>query len=59
VFHDLDGSGSILANDFSEVKKRFFHTLPPAPIMPTSGGGASSRLRPATRDLFGAAPVLG
>jgi hypothetical protein len=29
VFHDVDGSGTILANDFSEVKKRFFTVLPP------------------------------
>jgi hypothetical protein len=28
VFHDVDGSGSILAVDFSEVKKRFFDSLP-------------------------------
>jgi hypothetical protein len=27
VFHDVNGSGSILANDFSEVKKRFFQNL--------------------------------
>jgi hypothetical protein len=26
--YDVDGSGSVLANDFSEVKKRFFDALP-------------------------------
>jgi len=25
----VDGSAAILANDFSEVKKRFFNALPP------------------------------
>jgi hypothetical protein len=29
VFHDTDGSGSIVANDFSAVKARFFDNLPP------------------------------
>jgi hypothetical protein len=28
LFHDVDGSGVILANDFSEIKRRFFQTLP-------------------------------
>jgi hypothetical protein len=27
----VDGNGSIIANDFSEVKKRFFDNLPAAP----------------------------
>ena len=34
-FHDVDGSGSILARDFAEVKKRFFQDLPAPPITPT------------------------
>jgi len=28
IFHDVNGSGSILADDFSAVKSRFFNTLP-------------------------------
>ena len=56
VVHDVDGSGIILANDFSEVKKRFFDTLPgpePAGLPPIVLGGAtapafgSRRIRPA------------
>ena len=31
IFHDVDGSGAILANDFSLVKARFFDNLPLAP----------------------------
>ena len=27
-WHDVDGSGSILARDYAEVKKRFFNALP-------------------------------
>jgi hypothetical protein len=55
-FHDVDGSGSILANDFSEVKKRFFNTLPAvqAPsINVASGVFGATRVRDRTlRDLL-------
>jgi hypothetical protein len=41
-FYDVDGSGVILADDFSEVKKRFFQTLPaPEPAAPAAAFGAS------------------
>jgi hypothetical protein len=63
VFHDVDGNGSILASDFSEVKKRFFDSLPAAPVAPAAAAPAAAaaapRRRPAARELFGAAPVLG
>ena len=28
AFHDIDGTGQILATDYAEVKKRFFNSLP-------------------------------
>jgi hypothetical protein len=54
AFHDVDGSGSILANDFSEVKKRFFQTLPPRPTTPAEALAGSS----ITSDLFGGTRIL-
>ena len=54
VFHDVNGSGSILADDFSAVKQRFFSRLPPPAVVPQSMAPAA---------LFGnrrvAADVLG
>jgi len=54
-FHDVNGSGDILANDFSEVKKRFFQQMPPPPAAASPGGPppfGTRRLRPASRDLL-------
>jgi uncharacterized delta-60 repeat protein len=63
IFRDVDGSGAILADDFSEVKKRFFTRLPageptPVPAAITAQAAAPLRSRSVARSLFGAAPVL-
>ena len=47
VFHEVNGSGSILANDFSAVKSRFFNTLP----SPEPAGSDLSKLGPTARRL--------
>jgi hypothetical protein len=61
IHRDVNGSGSILADDFAEVKKRFFTRLPatePAPIPVTAQAAAPARQRRATRTLFATSPVL-
>ena len=52
-FADVNGNGSILANDYSEVKKRFFQTLAPAAASATLEGSSI------TSDLFGSKGILG
>jgi hypothetical protein len=63
IFHDVNGSGSILADDFSEVKRRFFDTLPRGDPLVAPAASAwpatPARTRPATRELFSSARVLG
>jgi hypothetical protein len=52
IFRDVNGSGAILADDFTEVKKRFFTRLP-------SGEPGAAPVAPsATRSLFGTTPLL-
>jgi hypothetical protein len=54
-FHDVDASGSILASDFSEVKKRFFDTLPPVNVTASTFG--NRRARPVGRTVLGIGPA--
>jgi hypothetical protein len=49
----VTGSGDILANDFSEVKKRFFQELAPPPAASEALAGSSI-----TSDLFGGKRIL-
>jgi hypothetical protein len=49
VFADVDGSGVILADDFSAVKKRFFEQMPPPP--PAAAGALFSTSRVAEEVL--------
>jgi hypothetical protein len=56
----VDGSGSILANDYSAVKARFFQNLPSGtPASVASADSLSSFAgTSATKDLFASAPIL-
>jgi hypothetical protein len=57
VFSDVNGSGAILADDYSEVKKRFFTRLPDAqPVM--AAAAPALRTSGATRNLFSSDRVL-
>ena len=59
----MDGNGSIVANDFSEVKKRFFDGLPPAPSPAAVAGSAGDDDETlsgssVTNDLFASQPIV-
>ena len=54
VFHDVDGSGGILANDFSFVKARFFDSLQTTPFPVSALSGSSI-----TEELFASGKVIG
>jgi hypothetical protein len=59
---DVNRNGTVLADDFSDVKKRFFDDLPPAtaasPVVVASP--VARRDRPSiTTGMFSAIPVLG
>ena len=48
IYRDVNGSGAILADDFSEVKKRFFTRLPAGSPPATSRTGTPSGARRST-----------
>ena len=58
-FADVNGNGSILANDYSEVKKRFFQTLPqPDALAPAAASSTPLTGSSVTKDLFSGGAIL-